>query len=417
MQSNSAGKNTRFDVVVWGASGFTGQLVVEYLLQHYPPGSGLRWAVAGRNRQKLESLLGKLSKYCAEPDIPEIIVADSHDPQSLQTLVGVTRVVLTTVGPYACYGSELVAACVRNGTDYCDLCGEVQWMRKMIDTHQSAAAASGARIVMSCGFDSIPSDFGAWYLQQQAQRIYGAQCDKLTLLVRAMKGGASGGTFASMLNAIDAARRDKNVARILTEPYALNPEGARHGKDGRDQSGAIYNATAGTWTAPFVMASVNTRVVRRSNALANSAYGENFRYREAVVAGAGLKGRIKATAISIALRAFLVTSAIPFTRKWVVEKILPRPGEGPSQQEREAGFFNLLAVGELPDGQIIRLRIKGDRDPGYGSTSKMLAESAICLALDPPAVDGGCWTPVTAMGEALFHRLTAKAGLSFTLEA
>ncbi|MGI9261106.1 MAG: saccharopine dehydrogenase family protein [Woeseiaceae bacterium] len=413
MENNPPEENTRFDVVVWGATGFTGRLVVEYLLQHYPPGNGLNWAVAGRSQSKLDSLLDELIE---SGDRPQIIVADSHDTDSLEQMTRATRVVLTTVGPYARYGSELVAACVRNGTHYCDLCGEVQWMRKMIDEHQVAAEESGAKIVMSCGFDSIPSDFGTWFLQQQARSQHNENCERITLLVRAMKGGASGGTYASMLNAIDEARRDRKVARILVDPYGLNPDGAHRGSDQRDQSGAILNKPTNLWTAPFVMAGVNTRVVRRTNALSDFAYGKAFRYHEATITGKGLRGRIRATTMAIALRLFMLASAFDLTRRWVVQKLLPSPGEGPSKHERENGYFNLLLIGELADGSIIRARVKGDRDPGYGSTSKMLAESAICLALDDADVGGGCWTPVTAMGQSLFERLTANAGLSFELD-
>lgn len=413
MENSPPDKNPRFDVIVWGATGFTGRLVVEYLLQRYPPGKSLRWAIAGRSQSKLDALLDEL---IGSGDRPPAVVADSHDEASLEQLAQATRVVLTTVGPYAKYGSALVAACVRNGTHYCDLCGEVQWMRKMIDQHQSAAEASGAKIVMSCGFDSIPSDFGVWFLQEQAMRLQKQRCERITLLVRAMKGGASGGTFASMLNAIDEARSDRNVARVLVDPYGLNPAGAHRGTDSRDQQGAVFHRPTNLWTAPFVMAGVNTRVVRRSNALSDFAYGKDFQYHEATITGKGLSGRLRATIMATALRLFVLASAIGPTRRWVVEKLLPSPGEGPSKDERENGYFNLLLIGELADGSIIRARVKGDRDPGYGSTSKMLAESAICLALDETEVGGGCWTPVTAMGDKLFKRLTENSGLSFALD-
>lgn len=406
-------KDRQYDVVVWGASGFTGRLVVEYLLEHYAPGGKLRWAVAGRNKTKLEQLFSTVEEGAGRP---AIIIADSHDQNSLDHLANSTRVVLTAVGPYAKYGSELVEACIRNGTHYCDLCGEVQWMRKMIDLHQVAAENSGARIVMSCGFDSIPSDMGVWFLQQQAMEKHGQTCSEATLLVRAMKGGASGGTYASMLNAIEQARQDRNVARILADPYALNPEGERQGPDGRDQRGAVYNADAEVWTAPFVMAGVNTRVVRRSHALLEFPYGRDFRYHEATISGPRIAGRLKSMLMSAGLTLLMIASAIRFTRRTIVQIMLPKPGEGPSRSERETGYFNLLLIGKLPDGALMRVRIKGDRDPGYGSTSKMLAESAVCLALDEAAVGGGFWTPSTAMGAILMERLTKSAGLSFELE-
>lgn len=406
-------QNREYDVVVLGASGFTGRLVVEYLLENYPPGDDLRWAIAGRNPEKLQQLLDDVADT---ENRPPVLIADSHDRESLDRITTASKVILTTVGPYAKYGSELVEACVRNGTHYCDLCGEVQWMRQMIDQHQAGAEASGARIVMSCGFDSIPSDMGVWFLQEKSRELHGETCDAATLLVRAMKGGASGGTYASMLHAIEQARSDRNIARILTDPYALNPKDRRGKADERDQRSAVFNPDAGTWTAPFVMAGVNTRVVRRSHALEHFPYGESFRYHEATMTGRGFPGRLKATAFSAGLTIFMLLSAMRFTRESIVRKILPDPGEGPSRDEREAGYFNLLLLGRQPDGSLIRVRIKGDRDPGYGSTSKMLAESAICLAMDEQLTGGGLWTPSTAMGSLLMRRLTERAGLSFELE-
>jgi short subunit dehydrogenase-like uncharacterized protein len=406
-------EDRQYDVVVWGASGFTGRLVVEYLLERYPNGDGLRWAVAGRNRSRLEQLFTSLKDSSRKP---AIIIADSHDQESLDEMARSTRVMLTTVGPYAKYGSELVDACVKTGTHYCDLCGEVQWMRQMIDQHQSDAQASGARIVMSCGFDSIPSDIGVHFLQQQAREQCGAACAEVTLLVRAMKGGASGGTYASMLNAIEQAGRDRSVARILRDRYALNPEGEREGPDRTDQRGPEFNADANVWTAPFVMAGVNTRVVRRTNAITGFTYGRDFRYHEATITGPGVGGRFKSAMMTAGLGLFMLASALSFTRRFVVQKLLPKPGEGPNQQERENGYFNLLLLGKLPDGQLMRVRVKGDRDPGYGSTSKMLAESAICLAMNDSLVGGGFWTPASAMGDSLLRRLADNAGLSFELE-
>ena len=402
-----------FDIIVWGASGFTGRLVTEYLAINYPPGESLRWAIGGRNREKLEGLVGELG---LTDNAPDIVVANSHDPQAMLEMAGRTRVVLTTVGPYARYGSELVSACVSSGTHYCDLCGEVQWIRKMIDRHHEEAKKNGARIVMCCGFDSIPSDMGVWCLQKKARQLHDQQCNEMTLLVRAMKGGASGGTYASMLNAIEQARLDRTVAKILGDPYGLNPAGERDGPDGRDQRGAQFHTDAAVWTAPFVMATINTRVVRRSNALSGYAYGRDFRYTETTMTGTGLGGRIKASLMAVSLKLFVIAAAIPFTRKHLVQRLLPKPGEGPSATERENGFFKLVLVGKLPDGTLMRLRITGDRDPGYGSTSKMLAESALCLAMDDLDVGGGCLTPSQAMGDALLDRLQQNAGLTFELE-
>ena len=413
MPVNQHSDDRQYDLIVWGASGFTGRLVVEYLADRYPPGGDLNWAVGGRNRAKLEEVLSEIEFPTEKPDI---VVADSHDNESVHGLVLKATVILSTVGPYARYGSELLNACAENGTHYCDLCGEVQWMHQMIERHQAAAEKSGARLVMSCGFDSIPSDIGVLCLHEHAERIHSEKCSEMTLLVRAMKGGASGGTFDSMLNAIEEARRDKNIVRILLDPYALNPDGAQTGPDQRDQDGPVYNEDIQSWTAPFVMARVNTRVVRRSNALLGYRYGKDFRYHEATLSGAGFGGRMKSLLMSWGLKMFVIASAIPFTRNTIVRKLLPKPGQGPSREERENGYFNLLLLGKMPDGKLMRLRIKGDRDPGYGSTSKMLAESAICLAKDELPVGGGCWTPASAMGTVLRDRLTSNAGLSFELE-
>ena len=413
MPMSDARPDKPYDIIVWGASGFTGRLAVDYLARHYAEGTSLRWAIAGRNRKKLEQLI-------ADPPFagrgPPILIADSQNIASLRKLAASTRVILSTVGPYAIYGSNLVEACIENATDYCDLCGEVQWMRQIIDRHQRAAAASGARIVMSCGFDSIPSDLGAWCLHRHALRLYGQTCVQMTLLVRAMKGGASGGTFASMLNAIDDARRDRNIAAIFRDPYALNPAAERTGPDQIEPLGAAFNECARVWTSPFVMAAINTRVVRRSNALLGYPYGRNFRYSEALATGPGFSGWIKAVLSGWGLKLFVLGVALPFTRKAIARCLLPKPGEGPSRADRENGFFDLIMLGKLADGRMLRLRIKGDRDPGYGATSRMLAESAICLALDEVATGGGCWTPASAMGDRLLERLTRNAGLSFELE-
>jgi len=413
MNTTAARPNRNFDVVVFGASGFTGHLVMEYMWEQYPASSGLRWAVAGRNREKLESVIAGIG---IPADALPILVADSHDPESLSEIAADTRVVLTTVGPYAKYGSALVEACVRNGTDYCDLAGEVQWMRKMIDRHQSDAETSGARIVHSCGFDSIPSDIGVYFLQQKSRELHDAPCQKISLLVKAISGGASGGTIASGLNALEEAKRDRSVARIMADPYSLNPEGLREGPDGRDQAGIGFNDELGVWTMPFVMGMINMRIVRRSNALLDFSYGKDFRYDEATITGSGPGGWIKSTLGTAALGGFMLASSFELTRKHVVTRFLPKPGEGPDKQARENGFFNLILVGTTPAGDRVQVRVKGDRDPGYGSTSKMLSESAVCLARDHVDVRGGFWTPASAMGNPLLKRLQANAGLSFELE-
>lgn len=397
-----------FDIVVWGATGFTGALVAEYLYSHYGVRSELSWAIAGRSEKKLDALRERLG-----PDATELpaIEADSFDEAALAAMAARTRVVITTVGPYAKYGAPLVAACVAHGTHYCDLAGEAQWIRQMIDEHHDAAAASGARIVNCCGFDSIPMDIGVWFLQKEATRRHGSYCTSIAMLVKAAKGGPSGGTIASMLNIIQEARADREVAKVLVDPYALNPPGERSGPDGRDQQNARFDEVAKSWTAPFVMAGINTKVVRRSHALQGYPYGRDFRYREAVMTGS----RFKATTMTLGLGGFVLGASFKPTRALLERFVLPAPGEGPNREQRETGFYDLRQFGELPDGTIIKSRIKGDRDPGYGSTSKMLAEAGVCLAKDTLESGGGVLTPAAAMDGALLKRLEDKAGLSFEI--
>lgn len=404
--------NREFDVIVWGATGFTGTLVAEYLCRQYGAGGDLRWAIAGRNRQKLEQLRAALG---ADAAALEIIESDSHDMESLTQLASRTSVVLTTVGPYALYGSELVEACVENGTHYCDLAGEVQWIRKMIDTHHERAQQTGARIVHCCGFDSVPMDMGVWFLQNTAKQRYGDYCKSITMLVKATKGTASGGTIASMLNIIKESREDRAIARVLVHPYSLNPEGEREGPDQRDQQNILYSEAAECWTAPFVMAAVNTKVVRRSHALAGYPYGKDFRYAEAVATGAGIGGWLKGMTMMTGLAGLVLGGSFSATRDLLQKFVLPKPGEGPDREMQESGFFNLMQIGELPDGTLLKTRITGDQDPGYGSTSKMLSECAVCLARDELDSGGGVLTPASAMGSALLERLQRNAGLTFEL--
>lgn len=412
MQPASTQADRPYDIVVFGASGFTGRLVVEYLAKNYPVGKPVRWAVAGRDSQKLEQVI---AEFCNSEERPAVLVADSSDSNALAEMAGQTRVVLTTVGPYAKYGSPLVAACVAKGTHYCDLAGEAQWIRQMIDKHHAAAVHSGARIVHSCGFDSIPSDLGVLYLQHEARAAFGEPCKQIVLLVKAIKGGASGGTIASMLNIMEEAGKDRDIARMLADPYCLNPPDQRHGPACPDQRAIAYCADAGVWTAPFVMAAINTRIVRRSNALLDYAYGREFLYSEAVSTGKRFGGWLKAAITTAGLGTFMLAASSELIRSHVLKKMLPAPGQGPTRQQREAGFFDLRLFGTVSNGDQFRVRVTGDRDPGYGSTSKMLAESALCLALDEAQTGGGFWTPASGMGQVLMDRLTSHAGLTFEL--
>jgi short subunit dehydrogenase-like uncharacterized protein len=401
-----------FDIIVQGATGFTGTLVAEYLLDHYGADGEVRWALAGRNEERLREVRRALGSTASTLDL---IVADSFDKAALQALASRTRVVLTTVGPYALYGSDLVEACVNAGTHYCDLAGEVQWVRKMIDAHQLRASQTGAKIVHCCGFDSVPMDIGVWFLQDSANKQYGEYCQSISMFVKATKGTASGGSLASMMNLIKESREDRSIARVLIQPYSLNPDGERDGPDGRDQQKVVYRNEAKSWTAPFVMAGVNTKVVRRSHALAGYPYGEGFRYDESVLTGRGMLGWLKGAVMVAGIGALVFFASFTPTRKFLQRYVLSKPGEGPDRELQQTGFFNLMQIGKLADGRVIKSRITGDQDPGYGSTSKMLSECAICLAKDELTVGGGVWTPAAVMAKPLIERLQKNAGLAFEI--
>ena len=408
-------KDREFDLILWGASGFTGRLVAEQLAR-VGAARGLRWAAGGRDPDKLAATLRDIGAG----DIP-VVLGDSRDARALAALARRTRAVCSTVGPYALYGSELVSACADTGTHYCDLSGEVHWMRRMIDAHEERAVETGARIVHSCGFDSIPSDLGCLFLQRHATERFGRPCGSVKLFVRRMKGTFSGGTVASMLNALDVARASPKDRRIMGNPYALNPAGDAKGPDGRDQSGPRRDPDADCWTAPFVMAAVNTRIVRRSHALLGWPWGHRFRYSESVITGRGLSGLARATAVTGALGAFMTAASIGPARALMNRLFLPQPGQGPDESAREAGGFEMLLIGRHPAAQErhIRARVIGRRDPGYGATARMLAEAAMCLALDGDRlpVNGGSWTPATAFGERLIKPLAEHADVRFVVDA
>jgi short subunit dehydrogenase-like uncharacterized protein len=414
--TRSRDRSRATDVVLWGATGFTGALVAEYLAARLAE-TDLRLALGGRDRDKLERLRWRLGeRWPAAAGLP-VVVADSRDRSALAAIAADTEVVCTTVGPYAKHGHELVAACVEQGTDYCDLTGEVQFIRAMVDRHHETARGTGTRIVHCCGFDSIPSDLGTLMLHD-AMAERSARLDELKLVVGASRGGFSGGTVASLLNVVEEAARDRTIRRIVGHPYALNPEGERHGPDGPDLQRPRFDADLGQWTGPFVMAAINTRVVRRTNALLGWPYGRDFRYSEVTGFGPGFKGRFDATLMSGGLGAFVGAVSWSPTRALLEKVALPSPGEGPSREAREAGFFKLKlhARGTDADGDTIRLvgRVEGDNDPGYGETAKMLGESALCLALDGGELEspGGVLTPASAMDRILLERLRA-AGMVF----
>ena len=324
---------------------------------------------------------------------------------------------VSTVGPYALYGEPLVRVCAETGTDYCDLTGEVQWMRRMIQKYEAQAQASGARIVHNCGFDSIPSDLGVHFVQRHAREKFGAPCTTVKMRVRSMRGSFSGGTVASLLNVLKEVQANPALRKELADPYAICPPGSAKRVRQANVGFAEYDADFKAWVAPFVMSAINTRVVHRSNALLHDAYGPDFRYDEAVMTGRGLRGRITATATAAGLGAFMVAGSLGPLRSALEKYVLPAPGEGPSPAAQLKGGFDLRFHGRTPGGEVIRARVTGDRDPGYGSTAKMLGQAAACLAGDVAKKEkpGGFWTPATIFGDRIIERLQAHSGLRFEL--
>ena len=386
-----------FDIIVYGSTGFTGRLVAEYLSKQYGNGKELTWAMAGRSQAKLEQVRDAMSL----PSDTPLVVADSNDESSMKNMVNRTKAIITTVGPYQLYGEPLLGLCASLGTDYVDLCGESVWMRHMIDKHQNAAQESGARIVFSCGFDSIPSDLGIFRLQSLAIEKTGKPCHTINGRVRALSGTFSGGTAASIQASYKAAASDPETYKLAVDPFSLVPD--YDGVEQPDGDTIHYSDELKSWVTPFIMAAINTRNVHRSNALLGFKYGKDFAYDEMMLTGDGEKGEAIAKHVA--------------SDKSMVGPDAPKPGEGPSKEEREAGFYDIAYIGTTVDGDKMVLGVKGDRDPGYGSTCKMLSESAICLIKDASDTPGGIWTTAPAMGNNLIARLEKNAGLSFTLEA
>ncbi len=387
----------QYDIVVYGASGFTGRLVAEYLQHAYGNGEQLFWAMAGRSQEKLESVRDEMNLPADTP----LVVADVNNQESIDSMVSNTKAVLTTVGPYQLYGSQLVASCAKLGTDYVDLCGEPVWMRQMIDANEQNAQQSGARIVFSCGYDSIPTDLGIYLLQKIAKQQTSKVCNKVQGRVRALKGTFSGGTAASLKATLTAAKQDPEYYALAINHYSLVPDFNGVKQPNGDE--IHFDESLQSWVAPFIMAGINTRNVHRTNYLLGFEYGEDFVYDEMMLTGPGEVGEQ--------------------TAKYVKEnpgiggKDDPKPGEGPSKEERDTGFFDMLYLGQTEDGDQFKVSVKGDRDPGYGSTSKMISESAICLVKDAHDTPGGIWTSASAMGDLLIDRLQTHAGLTFTNES
>jgi short subunit dehydrogenase-like uncharacterized protein len=401
----------RFDVILFGSTSFVGQILCAYLLERHGTNGVVKWAMAGRSQSKLDSVKASLGDDASGI---ATIVADAGDDAALRDLCAQARVVISTVGPYALYGSPLVKVCVETGTDYVDLTGEVQWIYRMIREHEPEARESGARIVHCCGFDSIPSDLGVLFHQRTALERYGEPARQIRMQVARIKGSASGGTVASLLNVAREMASDRSLRKILANPYSLVIDGKARARQPNIRT-PQRDPETGAWLGPFVMAAINTRIVHRSNALSDYAYGVDFLYDESMRMGRGLSGGLFATAFTGGLGAFMLGAALPPTR-WLMENVmLPKPGEGPSPEAQRKGMFDLRFHGTTAGGQHLTTRVTGDRDPGYGSTAKMLGEAGVCLAQDigQSDVPGGFWTPATALGDALVARLERHAGLTF----
>jgi len=384
-----------FGIVVYGATGYTGRLVCEYLNLTYGVNGDVKWAMAGRSMDKLVAVRDEIG---IPKDVP-LVVADASDPASVSSMLARSQVMLTTVGPYQLYGSELVAACIESDTDYVDLCGEPAWMNEMIGKHQASAKNSKARIVFSCGFDSVPFDMGIYFLQQAAKEQLGSSLTRVKGRVRGIQGTSSGGTVASFRETMAAAAKNPELYKVLGNPFALTEDFT--GPEQPSGMKPIYDEELGSWSAPFMMATINTKNVHRSNFLLNHEYGADFSYDEMLFTGPGEKGEAMAKMVAA-------------DKSMANDK--QQPGDGPTREEREAGFYDVLFVGTNAKGESLRASVKGDKDPGYGSTSKMIAESAVCLLKNPEAASGGIWTPASAMGSLLIDRLQDNAGLSFQME-
>ena len=400
--------NTKqLDLIIWGATGFTGQLVSEYINKKYS-NTALKWGIAGRNKEKA-SVIAKRLNIAKD----RVFIADCNNIESLIKLTSKTKVICTTVGPYAKLGTNLIDACIKTNTNYCDITGETQWIRKMIDKYHSKAKENKIKIINSCGFDSIPSDMGVFYSQKKLFEKTGEYANKINMRVAGAKGGISGGTYNSLSNVLEEARVDKEVRKTLTNPYGLNPIDKQNGPDKADLQSVIFDKVSNSWIAPFVMAGINTKIVRRSHALIDFKYGSDFSYDEATLSGKGVLGQVKGYLSLIPI--FLATRKKGSFIKNIVDYILPKSGEGPSEKTRISGYYNLRFY-LTQQNKIYLSKVIGDMDPGYGSTSKMLAESAVCLALDKTPETYGILTPSVALGNPLLKRLQENAGLTFTFD-
>ena len=397
----------KYDLLIWGATSFTGKLVTEYLFNKYGS-SKIKWAIAGRNLDKLK----KIRSEVADKKIP-MFIADSFDEESLLKFVKKTKVVCSTVGPYSLYGTKLVKLCVENNTNYCDITGEAHWIRNLIDQFHEEAKSKKIKIVNSCGFDSIPSDMGVYFIQNEIKKTYKNYANFIKMRVAGIRGGISGGTYGSINNLLKEAYSNKKIFRVLNNPYGLNPKNKMEGMDKKDLRKIIFDKESNSWIYPFIMAGINTKIVRRSHALTNFQYGKDFRYEEAMMSGKGISGLLKAI-LAVFPLAMIGLNPNSFLKK-IVNSYMPKPGEGPGLEKRKNGFYNLRFYVTIDERRKAFAKVVGDNDPGYGSTSKMLAESALCLAFDKLPENYGVVTPSIAMGKQLLERLRNNAGLNFQI--
>ena len=406
--------NRPYAVVLYGATSFVGQITAKYLSQFLADSNDVEWAIAGRDEEKLKKLQSEISDSGSAKKV-DIIIANSNDEASLDEMTKQAKVVISTVGPYLKYGEPLIKSCANNGTDYVDLTGEAIFIKDMMDKYQDTASQSGARIVNSCGFDSIPSDLGVYFTQQQAEKQFDEVCEKIHMRVKAAKGGLSGGTVASMATIFEEVGKDKSRRKQVANPYLLNDDADVPNVRQKNISKPEYDSEHSRWLAPFVMASINTRIVHRTNQLTDYEYGREFKYDEAMWMKDGVKGQLTSYALSAGLFGFATTMMFKPSRELLSKHVLPKSGSGPSKSEQENGYFDIRFFGYTASNDSISTKVTGDRDPGYGSTSRMLAQSALCLAQDISHKDikGGFWTPASAMGDKLIARLEEHSGLSF----
>jgi short subunit dehydrogenase-like uncharacterized protein len=400
-----------YDVVLYGATGFVGRQTVAHFAAH---ANGVRWALAGRSAEKLEQVRQACGPGAAGAGI---IVADAADTKALDALAGQAVVVLSTAGPFALYGSALVAACVAHRTHYVDITGETPWVRGLIDRHHAQAARDGTRIIPCCGFDSVPSDLGAWLVAEAIRRQHGELCVSVKAC-HSMRGGLNGGTLASALNLMEAGQE-----RLLADPFLLNPPGTapRNPAEHADPIAPQHDADFDAWVGPFMMGPVNTRVVRRTAALlkarGDAAYGARFSYQEYMRFGRGPLAAAAAAAVSVGMgigqAAMRLRSGRALARAAAVS-----PGEGPSERTMDGGSFRCELVGKTATGKVLRGRVAGQGDPGNRATTKFVCESALALATQLQALPGGdraggVLTPASGLGPVLCERLVA---VGITLE-